>query len=283
MKSQLDRGLSKVHRHARNIGDRGRFVIANPAGIDQTIVFVAGCQRSGTTMTSKIFEADPGAFVFHEMSSLSSGDKEERLRFNELDNVDRQIRWTRAPLVVAKPLVESARLTELLERFPNATVLWMIRDFRDVASSNIVRWGEQNGFDDLAPILARDQSNWRALNLSDETLDLVAELHADGLSPADAASLFWYTRNTLLFDQGLESSERVYLQRYAELVTEPDAAMRPFYAHIGVGYPTRPITSAIRTSSVGKGSNIELSPRIELLCDEMLSRLNAEVDAQMPA
>lgn len=272
--------LDRLQRKAGNGARRGRFLAANPTGIDQSIVFVAGCQRSGTTMTAKIFGADPDAFVFPEMSSLSSGDKLERLRFNDLDNVERQIRWTRAPLVVAKPLVESARLRELMSRFPNSTVLWMVRDYRDVAASNLVRWGEQNGFDDLSPILAGDRTNWRAFGLSDETTDLVKRLHADGLKPADAACLFWYTRNTLLFDQNLDSDERVYLQRYSELVTYPEGAMKSFYAAIGVDYPSQPITGEVRVSSLGKGADIELSPQIAELCDRMYTRLNEAVDRQ---
>ena len=272
--------IDRIQRKAGNGARRGRFLAANPTGVDQTIVFVAGCQRSGTTMTAKIFGSDPGAYVFPEMSSLSSGDKVERLRFNDLDNVERQIRWTRAPLVVAKPLVESARLPELMNRFPKSTVLWMVRDYHDVAASNLVRWGDQNGFDDLAPILAGDRTNWRAFGLSDETTTLVKELHAQGLKPADAACLFWYTRNTLLFDQNLANHDRVYLQRYAELVTDPEATMRSFYAALGVDYPIQPITGEVRTSSLGKGADLDLSPHIGELCDAMYTRLNKAVDRQ---
>lgn len=270
--------FDRIKRKAGNGARRGRFLASNPIGVDQSIVFVAGCQRSGTTMTAKIFGADPGAYVFPEMSSLSSGDKVERLRFNDLDNVERQIRWTRAPLVVAKPLVESARLPELLNRFPNSTVLWMIRDYHDVAASNLVRWGDQNGFDDLAPILAGDQTNWRAFGLSEETVQLVKDLHAQGLTPADAACLFWYTRNTLLFDQNLDSDSRVYLQRYSELVTNPESTMRSFYGALGLDYPVQPITADVRASSLGKGSNIDLSPTVAELCDSMYRRLNEAVD-----
>lgn len=275
MEAQIDRVIAKVRREAAAAAKLARFRLKNDADVEQTILFVVGCQRSGTSMTSQIFKRDPNAFVFNELSVLSSGDKVESLRFDPLDQVAAKISKTRAPLVIAKPLVESHRIADLSEAFPNARFLWLYRDYRGVAKSNINRWGSSNGHSDLQPIINSDRTNWRSVGMSEETIALVKELNHSGMSDEDAACMFWYCRNSLFFDQNLAENPRVLPVNYKALVSEPELAIARIYAFAGLPTPAVDMSSFISRASVGRGADLDLSDRVRALCDETFERLES--------
>ena len=112
--TRVQRVSDAVRRHgwrtAKRVGSR---VVIDEG--PKVHLLISGCQRSGTTMLSRIFDADPRAFIFDEISSLSSHDQNERLRFNDLADVERQVMGEPAQLVVSKPLVESQRLRAVLD------------------------------------------------------------------------------------------------------------------------------------------------------------------------
>lgn len=226
-------------------------------------------------MLSRIFDADLDAFVYDEISALSSGDTEEGLRLNALTDVSSRLAAPRARLVLAKPLVESHRLGTLLDELEYTRSVWMYRHYRDVVNSNMNRFGADNGFSDIAPILSGDESNWRAVGLTEDTVQTVRGLSQGALSRDDAAALFWYARNTHFFNQDLANEPRVRLQRYADLVSEPAKVMREIYNFAGRDYPGDTILRDVRSSSVGKGVEIELSEPVRALCEHMLQRLDS--------
>ncbi len=225
-------------------------------------------------MMSKVFDADPNSRVYDEISKLSSDDKVEGLRFNDLDEVLKMMSGGAASLVVSKPLVESHRVIDLLDLFPNSYAIWMYRHYNDVVSSNLKRWGDDNGFSDLQPIVDNDQSNWRAVDLDPEARELISTKMQGELTPADAAALFWYSRNTHYFRQNLRADSRVLLYRYENVVTDPPLAFEEMYRFFGQDFPGDTILSQISATSVGKGSHVELSPDVEELCQSMLGRLD---------
>lgn len=240
----------------------------------KTIAFIMGCQRSGTSLTYWIFERDFNAKIYRESSSLSSKDTVEKLRLDPLPEVKAAFDKHAVPLIVAKPLVESQRAQELLDRFPDAKILWLYRHYQDVASSNLKAFGMDNGVRDLRPILAREQGNWRAENVSDETLATLKRFFAEDMNPYDAAALFWYARNRLFFEQRLDSNPRVMLCRYENLVTDPTTFMHNVYAFLGVPYPGDQITQDVHPQSVGKGRKSKLTPDVDALCAGLLAELD---------
>jgi hypothetical protein len=240
------------------------------------IAFVAGCQRSGTSMTYRIFDRDPSAQVFDEVSVLSNRDRVEGLRFNDLDNVRNHFRSSPARLIVAKPLVESQRLATLLDAFEGSKAIWMYRNYSDVISSNLKRFGADNGHNDLQPIIDGDKANWRAEGLEHEVVEQIRAFDRSKLSRNDAAALFWYARNSLLFKDGLVDDERVQVCRYEDLVTRPEEVIQGFYHFLNYPYPNEhSLAQGISTSSLGKGGDITLSPDVEELCESMYQRLLA--------
>ncbi|MCB0187535.1 MAG: hypothetical protein KDE31_24875, partial [Caldilineaceae bacterium] len=185
---------------------------ANPS-----ILPIFGCQRSGTSLLTRVFFRDLNAKVYRETSALSSSDQESqrrKLRMNSLDEIKQILGRDRASLIVLKPLVESQRAPEILRCFPNARALWLYRHYKDVAASNLQAFGMDNGINDLRPIVRGESQNWRSEGTSAETREQVSKFFHETMNPYDAAALFWYARNRLFFELALDTNERVRLCQY---------------------------------------------------------------------
>lgn len=252
---------------------RARRAFSSPPR-DGVVLFIFGCQRSGTTMLSDVFALDPDSDVFPEQSGLGADDDPRRLRLAPLPEVSARLSRNAAPLVVVKPLVESQRAAEILAVDPRWRGIWLYRDVRDVVLSNTRMFGNDNGFDDLAPIV-EGRSDWRSDNLPEEVVERIRALHAAGLERHDAAALFWVTRNHHFFAQGLDREPRFWLCRYEELVADPLAEMGRIYDFIGRPAPARLARNKVFQSSVGRGGQLALSEPVRALCVEMLGRLDA--------
>jgi hypothetical protein len=249
-------------------------------GTEKAVLFIVGCQRSGTTLMTQIFERDLNAKVYGEFSSLSSLDSVHRIRLNPLPDVRLQIRRDRASMVVLKPLVETQNTLTLLDCFPTARALWMFRDYRKVLSSNLSLFGINNGINNLRPIVNNEPHNWRSENVSAETRAMVLQHFAEDMDPFDAAALFWIVRNRLFFELGLDRNEAVSMCRYDDLVANPGAVMRRIYDFAGSKYPSDTIIADVRPDRNTTANSITLSPRIESMCDDLLQQLNAAYERQ---
>ena len=240
----------------------------------KTVVLILGIQRSGTSLMYWVFERDLGVKVYRESSDLSSLDTVEHVRLNPLSAVTAEIDRHRLPMVVFKPLVESQRAHELMSAFPGAKVMWAYRHYQDVAASNLKAFGTDNGLRDLQPLMANDPYNWRSQNSSEETRRTIRRFHAPDMNPFDAASLFWWARMQLYFEQKLDQNPSVLLSRYEDLVLNPARTMRRTYAFLGRPYPGDHIVKDVNAQSVGKGRVSKLSPAVDELCAAMLARLD---------
>ncbi len=260
----------RLFRLRKRIFQRWRYKPAEP----KTVLLIAGCQRSGTSMAHHLFRLDRTSVSYDEYSPLSLLTGEEPLRWRPASEVVARIAADRAPFVVAKPLVESQRLRQWLDAVPNSRAIWMFRDVRDVVSSSMKYFSEGIGHSDLMPIVNRDEADWRYENLSDDVAELIGSLWHEDLVPADAAALFWYARNSLFFSGGLDTDRRVALCYYNDLVSGPDRVIAAAYNHLGLPYPGDHIVADVFSSSKGKGGHITLSAPIATACDKMMSDLN---------
>lgn len=247
----------------------------NTSDLEQKILFIFGCQRSGTSLVTKIFEKDRDTKVFYEFSSLSSDDAVKGLRLNAFGDVSEQIRRSKAPLVISKPLVESQNLDKILAYFHNAKAIWMYRHYVDVTSSNLKRWGPANGISDLHPIFVADKNNWRSEGASSEVVQVIQQYYSADMKGQDAAALFWYARNAIAFELSIKNRSNIMMCKYEDLVSQPDPVMRRVYDYLERPYPGPHITEMVSDSSIGKGQDINLSPEIEALCADMLAKLDS--------
>lgn len=245
------------------------------------LLLILGCQRSGTTMMTRIFEKDLNAKVFPEHSVLSNQDKLDGLRLNPLDEVNKVLMRERFPLVVLKPLVETQNGVALLNFFDDSRALWMFRHYADVANSNLNRFGLGNGIKNLRFIAQRDSTNWRSEKVSPPLQELVDRYFSEEMNPYDAAALFWYVRNSYFFELDLVSDPRVLMVRYSDLTEKAAVIVKEIYDHIGLPFPGPQLVSDVHSHSVGKGEKLDFSPEIERLCEEMLDRLDQAYDSKI--
>jgi hypothetical protein len=226
-------------------------------------------------MLTELLDRDPRTRIFGELGDLFD-DVPRHHRLRDPDEVRRRLARSGAVLNVVKPLVESHRCNDLFDLSDDARAVWMFRHYRDVASSNLRRFGMSNGIENLRPIV-EDRDDWRRSGLSDGTRAVVTRLFDSEMAPHDAAALFWWCRNTLFFDQRLDVDQRVRTCRYEQLVADPDAMTNCLYAWIGIEIPDVALTDRVHDRSVGKG-DVDIGAEIDELCDAMWLRLT-DVDA----
>lgn len=247
-------------------------------GKGRMIAITIGCQRSGTTLLSSIFERDMRTRVYREKSRLTVVDdiEDRTIRLKPLPEVERILMADRAPIIVFKPLMQTQQANDILDHFPEARALWMYRHYKDSASSITGNKGMRAGINNIRPIAEGKPGNWRGEGLSEDVRSVIRSHFSSEMNPYDAAALFWYARNSFFFDHNLIAHPRVMLFNYESLVSNPDRMMDKIYGFLGQPFPGSSITSHVFTASVGKGKNITLSPDIDALCNGMLKRFDEE-------
>ena len=234
------------------------------------LVFIFGCQRSGTTMLSNLFRNDLSSRVYTEKGLSSDGSR----RILPLHQLDQMFSRDSASLIVGKPIVESQRAIDLLEFFPKARAIWMFRNFADVARSARKRFSEDSAFRNLKTIIDSSvPQTFAAENVSDETREVVLRHFSDQMSTNDANALYWYVRNVLYFEQQLHRSDRVKLCCYELFVADPENSLAELYAFLGRRYPGSHLVKDVHSRSVQSMPLKDLSDQVAELCNDLASRL----------
>jgi hypothetical protein len=255
-----------------------RAIFTPPSPALNTLM-IMGAQRSGTTLLSRIFDDLYYADVYGEFSDLSSNDK-YRLRLNSPDEVNKILTKANAALSVLKPLVESQRACFWMDKIPSSAVVWLYRDYRDVASSSVLKFGPREGGISQArafvddEFAGRDYATWKAENASQETLDTIRECYSPSMEPTDAAALFWYGRNKLFSEQQLEKSKRVILVKYEAFVAQPFLVIAYILNLLGIQELKSATLTGIDRKSIGKGSTLQISDTIDGLCVNVMADLD---------
>jgi hypothetical protein len=201
-------------------------------------------------------------------------DEANGIRLTPLPTVRAQIEKVKAPLVVLKPLVESQNGTLLLGGIENSYVLWVYRNYRDVALSNFKKFSALNSMNFLRSIVNNEPNNWRSERVSEETCQLIKKYYSQHMNPMDAQVLVWYARNILFFDQELQQRQDVFLCNYEQLVSNPAEQVKQIYRRVGQKYPGDHIVSETHAHSIGRGQAIELTAEIDELASCLLARLD---------
>jgi hypothetical protein len=257
------RTLALAKRSARSI------VRARPN--ERRVVLIFGCQRSGTTMLQQTFLDRSWRVLIleeHDRRLVGPGSGPEETTWQEYSTVLGRIRRLPFEVVAAKPLVESASATELMDAAGTVKAVWMLRHYPEVARSNVNRFGMDNPYRDLEPIRSRDALDWRYRGATEETYQTVTDLLSRRLTPFDAAALFWWTRNQLYFDQRLWKDDRVRILRYERACNQPDEVIRSLSDHIGLALPLGSIVPRVRAQTFPRETR-ELDPDVERLCRKL--------------
>jgi hypothetical protein len=132
----------------------------------------------------------------------------------------------------------------------------------------------RNGINNLRPIVQSVPLNWRSENVSETTREIVNKYFGEDMDPYDAAALFWVVRNRLFFELELDRRPTVMMCRYEDLVANPTKMMQGVYRFASCIYPSDGICGDVRSEANAKGAEIGLSPGIDLLCRELLEKLD---------
>jgi hypothetical protein len=236
---------------------------------ERRVVLIFGCQRSGTTMLQQTFlDRSWRVLILGEHDRRLVGPGPEETAWQEYSTVLGRIRRLPFEVVAAKPLVESASATALMDAAGAVKAVWMLRRYPEVAQSNVSRFGMDNPYRDLEPIRSRDALDWRYRRVTEETWETVTALSNRRLTPFDAAALFWWTRNQLYFDQRLWEDDRIRILRYERACNQPDEVIRSLSDHIGLTLPLGSIAPRVRARPIPSETR-ELDPDVERLCRKL--------------
>lgn len=234
-------------------------------------VFLVGVQRSGTNMLTRGLERAPEVEVHNE------NDREAFARFRlRPEPVIRSIVvGSKHAFVLFKPLCDSHRIPELLDGLQTPSrgrAIWAYRAFEGRVRSSVAKFGDSN----LRALRRISEGTgdglWQAGGLSDESLELIRSFDYDRMTAESASALFWFVRNSLYFDLGLDRRPDVALASYEAMVSEPERTMRSLCAFLELPYRSD-LISGIEPRHPGSPS-IDIDPVIRARC----VRLEAALD-----
>jgi hypothetical protein len=235
-------------------------------------VFVAAAQRSGTTMMMDVLDRSLDTEVIYESDRRAYRNFELR----SARTLGPLVAESRAPSIVFKALCELQDLRGLLDRFPSARALWIVRDYPDVVNSHVALWtGMPESIGNI--VRDRDSAGWRGRGMSDRTHRIVRRLYHPGISNASACALFWYFRNRIFFEQGLGEDPRVLPLRYENLVSRPEAEFGRLFEFLDLPYSPR-LTKGVFHTSISKRPAPDIEPPIRALCEGLSNRFRAVLE-----
>lgn len=231
-------------------------------------VFVAGMQRSGTNLLMDVLDASVATQVFHETDSRAF----VRYEMRDLAVIRQLAQSSPAPVFVIKALCELDRIRSLMDTLSPAKSLWMVRDWRDSASSAVKSFG--NFVPQWNQLAHGDADDWRGRGMSPATRELLAVLYRPDASEAEGAAIMWFYRNVLFFEQLLAADPRVRLVFYEDLVRDPAHEVAALYDFLGLPVNAG-MAGRIHARSVKHRAPADISPAVAALCDELLARFRA--------
>jgi len=258
-------------RRARAIARRRLWALRHDCRPNARPLYIVGLQRSGTNMLLGAFSEAPEAEI-HNESESSHAFRNWALRDDDV--VRSIVVQSRHRVVVFKPLVDSHRVVHLIEGLGTPTpgrAIWIYRDVRDRIKSSWAKFGDATGT--VVPRIAAGHRGWETGGLSDERLELVHRLGGADLSAGSAAALYWYLRNGLYFDLGLDRRSDVVLVSYDRFVADPEPFMRRLCDLAGIPYRAE-MVRGIERRPPPTPAELDVDPEIATLCEGLRRRLD---------
>jgi hypothetical protein len=230
-------------------------------------VYLVGVQRSGTNMLARGFERSAEFEIRNENDPAAF----ERFLLRPDAEVRALVERSGQRYVLFKPLCDSHRVAGLLDGLGTPSpgrAVWAYRGVDDRVRSAISKFGDAN-LRALANIAAgRGLDTWQAGGLSPERLEQIAGFDYTSMSAESGAALFWFVRNSLYFDLGLDARDDVALASYDDMVASPEPAMRRLCAFLNFPFDGR-LVAHIDPRSTTERAPLVIDPQIRALCSEL--------------
>jgi len=233
-------------------------------------VYVVGLQRSGTNMLMRGLNTAPEFEVRNENDHQLF----HRFRMRSDDVLRETVARSRHAFVLVKPLCDSHRIDELLDLpgLAPGRAVWVFRDVDDRARSEVSKFGDSNLLALRRIVDGTGGTDWQAQRLSESLRELISRFDYQQMTPEGAAALFWYVRNSLYFDLGLDRREDVMLASYDELVADPEGSMRRLCEFISFPYRAE-LSEHVERRTTHQRRPLAIDPDVRSLCDSMAARL----------
>lgn len=243
-------------------------------------VFVVGVQRSGTNMLTSGLDAMPEVEVHNENDRAVF----ERFQLKSHQIVAETVAASPHQVVLFKPICDSHDTAALLDLFVGAEhparALWAYRAVDDRVRSAVAKFGDVN-----QRVMARIATtgiddSWQTGGMTPEVLEAIRQCEPAGLDAESGAALFWWARNCLYFNAGLDARADVMPVSYEQVVTDPQGKLMQVCSFVGLPY--RPQVSAhvdARAAARGHRAPLALDPRVRALTDDLGARLDAAAAA----
>jgi Sulfotransferase family len=243
-----------------------------------TPVYLVGLQRSGTNMLARGLDIAP-EFEVHNENDRTVFD---HFLLRDDDVVRRVVLASRHEYVLFKPLCDSHRVDHLLDSLGTASpgrAIWAYRDVDGRVRSAVSKFGRNNLLTLRDIAAGKGAGMWQAQRLSQATLAEVASYEYSTMTAETAAALFWWIRNGLYFETGLDRRDDVLLASYQDMLATPVAAMESICIFLGLTY--RPaLVEHISPRGPGSPRPLDIDPRVRALCDHLQDRLDEALRGQ---
>ncbi len=237
-------------------------------------IFIMGCGRSGTSMMVRMFEFDD------RIETLAENNP--RIQHNYMlvkEKIETIIDNCKVPIIVTKPILNSFEAHNLLTNHQNLKIVWIQRDYKDMASSSLIKFGPvvSDYIKDL--VQSKRGNNWLSYGIPDKTLKILRGLDTINLNHHDWMCLVWWSVNRTIIIDRLYQRDRFVLIQYEKLVLDPIPVINSLYKKFGLSCNSK-ISKYIHPSSIGKGKNIFIQPAIQNLCDQLTEELKSVSQSQ---
>ncbi len=238
-------------------------------GHPKVVIWIFGCQRSGTTFLENIFRQDLDSVVFGEFSQLTISP--DKTVLSDLDKVHSIVEAQNAKYAVIRPLFEADRAIELLDLFPNSVGVWLFRDCPHVVDSMLTKWKDR--FFEISKQNESDgNGKWRLEEKARSIQSQVRETSA--VDPvAEAYARYWLLRNQIPFDLSLASDERCLFISYSQLVSDPETSVKRIMDRAGMNGLWRDFKADAQTSRIARPVEPEISADTLRQCEQVYRRL----------
>jgi hypothetical protein len=243
-----------------------------------TPVYLVGLQRAGTNMIARGLDLAPEFEVHNENDSAVF----DHFMLRDDAVVRRVVEASPHDYVLFKPLCDSHRVDHLLDSLGTPSpgrAVWAYRDVDGRARSAVSKFGRNNllVLRDIAA--GKGDGMWQAQRLSRATLDEISSYDYSTMTAETAAALFWWIRNGLYFEIGLDRRDDVLLVSYLDMLAAPVVAMQAICRFLGLAY--RPaLIEHISPRGSGNARPLDIDPRVRALCNHLQDRLDEALRRQ---
>jgi len=243
--------------------------------ITNTTLIILACNKSGKTTLLNVINHSSKCFIYTESSKAAY----KNYRIKSPGTIKFLITKNREKTVVFETAHDLQYANVFLNLHPLTRVVWLFRNYHDVVNDAVKRFGNTQKDIMLAIVEGRRNKYINAMRegMKPDTLKLVKSICNENMSSEDGAALLWYVRNLIYFDLKLYRDRRVLLANYDDLATEPIQYFRRIFDLISCPFYEKYVKD-INASYVRKMPLPIIDSGIELLCNEMMERLNEQYE-----